>query len=425
MANGFKSGGDLGTAIRVGRYLAWRDLKRGSKWTTLLIVAVMVLTFLNLIAVSGVLVGIIEGAVVTIKEAYLGDIFISRLDHRPYIDQTPIVTRTAEQIPGVQAISARYVQGGQIESEWRISRRPTDVKQVVPTSFVGINPAAEDAVTGLSKKVIEGEFLQPNDYDEVLLGSLLLHQYLQFDSPLFPVLKDVQVGSKIRISINGATREVRVKGILRTKADEIDRRVFFTETQLRGLIGRYDYNADEIAVRLSPGVDPLLVKQALLANNLDRLAKIQTAEEGEPKFIKDMKETFRTLGNFIGSIGIAVAGITIFIIVFVNAITRRRFIGILKGIGISPLAIEISYVIQASFYALSGVFIGTAITFLLLVPYFVAHPIQFPFSDGILVVTPVEAAVKGLILIVVTMAAGLIPARLITKQNTLDAILGR
>lgn len=422
---GTYSSGGLRTSIKVGAFLAWRDIKRASKWTTALIVVVMTLTFLNLIVVSGILVGIIEGAVVTIREAYLGDIFISTHTNRPYIDQSPRVLRTAEGVPGVLAATGRYVESGQIESDWQTSRRPTDRDNAVGTSFAGIDPAVEERVTNLSDKVVEGRYLEKGDFDQVLLGALLLDRYLQFESPTFPVLKDVQVGDRIRITINNQIREVTVKGVLRTKADEIDRRLFMTDIQLRAMIGRTDQNVDEIALKLEPGVDPFVVKRALIANGLDTFARVQTAEEGEPKFIKDMKQTFATLGNVIGSIGLVVAAITIFIIIFVNAITRRRFIGILKGIGITHRAIEASYILQSFLYASAGVLIGSFILFAVLVPFFQAHPIPFPFSDGILVATPLGAIVRGTILMFTTMIAGYIPARLITKQNTLDAILGR
>jgi ABC-type antimicrobial peptide transport system permease subunit len=97
----------------------------------------------------------------------------------------------------------------------------------------------------------------------------------------------------------------------------------------------------------------------------------------------------------------------------------------MKGVGISPLAIQFSYVIQALFYGLSGSIIGTLITFGFLKPFFDAHPIDFPFSDGILVVTPASAAIRVAILIAVTLIAGYVPAKLIVRRNTLDAILGR
>jgi ABC-type antimicrobial peptide transport system permease subunit len=61
----------------------------------------------------------------------------------------------------------------------------------------------------------------------------------------------------------------------------------------------------------------------------------------------------------------------------------------------------------------------------LLAPYIAAHPIDFPFSDGTLVVPAVGTTIRAIILLVATIIAGYIPARMVVKQNTLDAILGR
>jgi len=131
------------------------------------------------------------------------------------------------------------------------------------------------------------------------------------------------------------------------------------------------------------------------------------------------------LGNAISSIGLVVAAITIFIVIFVNAITRRRYIGILKGIGISKRAIIISYILQSIFYALIGSLLGVIVVFGLLKPYFAQNPINFPFSDGILVATVSGTFTRVLILLIATVIAGYIPARMVAKRNTLDAILGR
>ena len=53
---------------RVGLFLAYRQIKRASLWTTSLIIAVMTLTFLNLVVVNGVLVGLIESSVQAQRE---------------------------------------------------------------------------------------------------------------------------------------------------------------------------------------------------------------------------------------------------------------------------------------------------------------------------------------------------------------------
>jgi putative ABC transport system permease protein len=127
----------------------------------------------------------------------------------------------------------------------------------------------------------------------------------------------------------------------------------------------------------------------------------------------------------ISSIGLAVASITIFIVIFINAITRRKFIGILKGIGISGRTIEASYVFQSFFYAMCGSIIGLIILYGLLKPFITAHPINFPFSDGILVAPVNSTMIKMAILILTTIIAGYIPARMIVRRNTLDSILGR
>jgi ABC-type lipoprotein release transport system permease subunit len=419
----------LGLAMRVGFFLAVRQVRRSNIWTNVLIIFIMMLTFLNLIVVSGILVGLIEGAVVAVKERYLGDVFISTLKNKSYIEQTPSIVGMIESLPGISAYSVRYVEAGKVEGSYKdipAKKKPTDLDEGVGVQVVGINPDKENAVSNLKSRMVEGEYLEEGDYDKVIIGSMLLKRYLSFDSPTFPTLDDnVQVGSKIRVTVNGNVREVVVKGIMKTKVDEIDRRVFFADTQFRGIIGRFDYNADEIVLRLKDGVDSNAVKRSLVNLGADAYARVQTQEDAEPKFIKDMKETFAMLGAIISSIGLVVAAITIFIVIFINAVTRRKFIGILKGVGIHGRAIEIAYIFQSLFYAFIGTALGVMFVFLFLKPYLDVHPINFPFSDGILVATLDGTLWRIGILLIATFVAGYIPARIVVRQNTLDAILGR
>jgi ABC-type lipoprotein release transport system permease subunit len=277
----------------------------------------------------------------------------------------------------------------------------------------------------LSKYVIEGEYLEPGDYDKILLGSYLDSKYLPIESPGFQTLYNVSPGTKIRMTTNGVTREVTIKGIIKTKVDEVSFRVYMLQDQLRTMIGREDGNASEISIRLKPGADPAEVRDIIKQSGFDKYAKIQTYIDAQPKFIKDMIATFSLLGNMMSSIGLVVASITIFIVIFINALTRRKFIGILKGIGITGESIEISYILQSIFYAICGSIIGLIIVYAFLEPGLRAHPIDFPFSDGILVANVGETLFRMLLLIITTLIAGYIPARMIVRKNTLDSILGR
>lgn len=412
-------------SLKVGFFLAVRDIKRASLWTTGLIIAVMVLTFLNLVVVSGILVGLIQGAVDAQRSRYTSDVVVSLLTEKKYIEQSQSIIALIKTVPEVEAWSARYVEEGRVEANYKRRLRVTDKVDQAGGSIIGIDPVVEDNLTGLSNYVVEGEYLLPNDYDKILLGSTMLYKYTPIDSAAFPLLKNVEVGDKVRLVVGEVTREVVVKGIIKSKVDELDRAVFLVDSQLRGLIGRGDFNVDNISIKLKPGVDPVAVKDYLLKSGVGEFARVQTFEDAQPKFLKDIQATFALLGNMIGSIGLAVASITIFIVIFVNAITRRRFIGIMKGIGISSMAIEFSYMVQSLFYAMSGMIIGSLIVFLVLKPFFAAHPINFPFSDGILVATVFGTFARGAVLFVATIIAGYIPARIVVKQNTLDAILGR
>jgi ABC-type antimicrobial peptide transport system permease subunit len=180
----------------------------------------------------------------------------------------------------------------------------------------------------------------------------------------------------------------------------------------------------EIAVRTDYAYAPELVRQ-IKGFMGDNIARIQTSDEAIPSFLRDIESTMALLGNALSSIALVVASITVFIVIYINAVTKRKYIGIMKGIGISPEAIQVSYVFQALFYGVVGSIVGLFLTFAILKPYFNANPINFPFSDGILVATWSGAGLRVMILLFVTLLAGYIPAKLIIRKNALDAILGR
>ncbi len=412
--------------VPVAFFLAVRYVRRTSLWTTSLIVFVMTLTFLNLVMVSGILVGLIQGSYDAFKYQYSGDVFISKLVGKNYIERSTEIIETIKTLPGVSGYAARYIEGGRIEANYLT--RVNDVTQAADTvgsEFTGIDPEAEDKTTGLSAKIIAGEYLNKTDSNSILIGSQLLEQYSTVSFAGLDTISNVVPGSKVRVSINGTVKEFTVKGVVKSKVNNVGLRVFFVDSELRKLLGRTDYNVDEIAVKLKPGVDSTQITATLKASGLGEYALIRTSEESQGTFLEQIKTTFGMLGNVIGSISLVVASITVFIVIFITAITRRKFIGILKGIGISGSAIELSYILLSLFYAIIGISIGAFILYVVVRPFIDVHPIDFPFSDGILVAEYGSTAFRSLLILIATIIAGYIPARIIVKKNTLDAILGR
>lgn len=414
--------------IRVALYLALRQVKHASKWTTGLIILVMTLTFLNLTVVSGVLVGLIQSSVEAARDKYSGDLIITNLRQKSFIENSGEILNVVKSLPQVESVTTRVLAGGTLNADYKKVLRQDETPNEANGNVSGIDPLAEDQFAGLSKFVIDGSYLDDNDTDGVLVGAFLINDYTQIDSPGLKQLRGIHIGQKMKLEIGNNSKEVIVRGVIKSKLDEIDARIIMNQRELRKLIGRSDTNFDEIAVKLRPGVtdaEILEVKDILIHNGFEKDAKIQTYEEAQPKFLKDITAMFAMLGNGIGSIGIVVASITIFIVVFVNAITRRKFIGILKGIGIHSRAIKLSYVMQAVFYAVIGSCIGMILLYGLLVPFVDAHPINFPFSNGVIYAPLTGTLFRAAILFIASVIAGFIPAHLIVRRNTLDAILGR
>ncbi len=411
--------------LRIGLLLGWRQIQRASKWTTMLIIFVMMLTFLNLIAVSGVLVGIIVGAERAVKAEYLGDLVITELDGEKHILGTDSILRELASYPEIDAYSVRFEGGGTIEANYKERRNLQGERDIAAVTVTGIDPVLEDKFSGLSENLIDGSYLDPNEEGYILLGYYYMQESTEDFGEIFDTVSNIKPGVTVRLTVGNVSKEFIVKGIVRSKVDQISLNTYIPEREFRRIFNRVDRNADQIVVRVNPGESEAELKETFLANNFGEYAKIQTYDEGKPKFITDIKKTFNILGSFIGSIAIVVASITIFIIIFINAISRRQQIGILKGIGIERRAIEVAYVFQAAVYALAGSGLGMLLTYGFLLPYFEKNPIKFPFSDGILVAPIEDTVVRFLTLFIITLLAGFIPAWMIVRENTLNSILGR
>ncbi|HVA96327.1 MAG TPA: ABC transporter permease [Candidatus Acidoferrales bacterium] len=417
-------------SLYVGFFLALREIRRTNPWTTALIVFVMTLTFFNMNLVGGVLIGIAHGVVTSYKQYYSGDVLITPATSKNDIVDTDTIMSIVHSLSSYQAASVRYTAPALVEYGYQNKLRQTDLSESSEGLLTGIDPVQEERVTHLSKAVIAGSYLDESDVNQVLIGASLIKKYASLRGSVTnlgaKILKTPDVGSKIRITVNGIQREVFIKGIVSTDGTNIDNRIIMTDTAARELLGNTNLNGSEIAITLKPNASEENAKKYFeknIPNDQDIL--IQTASDALPGGVSDIIKTFTILGNIVGGIALIVGAITIFIVIFVNAVTRRKYIGILKGIGISSRAIEISYILQALFYAVSGILIASALAMWLFVPYFIIHPIEFPVAKGSLAITTTDLAIRGIILTVTSFISGIIPAWLVTRQNTLDAILGR
>ena len=428
----FKSQTDFLKALYVGWFLAVRQIRHAGKGTTSLIIFIMVLTFLNLVVVSGLLVGLLVGSFEQFRESYSGEVIITSAPGWSYIENSRALISFLEHHPAVSAISPRYSVTAQVLGTLNDNPKKNERPNRVGARLVGIDPEREETLTHFSRFITYGKNLDKSSDGGILIGANLLKKYSSFADANIPgldLLTDVDIGSRVRVTISrdgggSVIKDFIVRGIIKSKVDEISTRMFILDSELQRLMPVNKERVQEIAVKTDYAFSGELVRQ-IKSFQGPYAARIQTSDEAIPSFLRDVETTFTILGNALSSIALIVASITIFIVIFINAVTRRKFIGIMKGIGIAPRAIQFSYIFQALFYGLAGSVIGLILTFGFLEPYFKAHPINFPFSDGILFVTPAGAGLRVGILLLVTLIAGYLPAKIIVRRNTLDAILGR
>ncbi len=432
--------------ISLGFFLAIRQVTRSSKWATSLIVFIMMLTFLNLVATSGFLVGIVEGASRAFKEQWTGDLMIVNRNEKTYIEHTNDIVEVLSSFPQIDSYTTRIVAGAKVEANWWEKRTEEDAN-IVSNQIAGIDPAQEDRTTHLSEAVVEGEWLQEGDTNGIVLGSGYLDKYSRVRD-LVSLLRDVEPGTTVRVTVSGAkvtvnpgnegqelastidqntavTKDFIVRGIVDSKVAFVSSRAYILDSELKKMLGKTEGDVSEIAIVMKEGVDPYEVKTPLLNNGFGEYAKINTAEEGSPDFLVSIKLFFNVIGTILGSVSVVVALITIFIIIYINALTRRRQIGIMKAVGVTEFAIEFSYICQALFYVFVGSGIALVIIFAFLKPLIDTHPIDTPFALIVLVAEPASVALKFLLVMVVSVFAGYLPARFIVSTNTLNAILGR
>lgn len=417
---------EAGRVVCVALFIARKNIKRGSLAVKAVTVTILLLTFLNLVVVGGLLNGIVEDIGFKIRNSLFGDVVIQPLKENQYIKDPSGVIDQLESNPNIAGYSERLLAATIIESEYK-EVSGGKIPSRVGASVAGIMVDHENRTTNIASKVIAGRFLAEDDWDAIVLGSSLVDGYAKkAASGGDTTLGYVNIGEKVRVRFsNGIAREFTVVGIIHTKSSVVDQRAYMQYKELRQILNLPGNSYSEIAVTAKPPATGTYLAEQLKGGREERENEIKTLSEAIPSGVADVKVAFSLIGNMVAMIAVLVGIVTVFVIIFVNASSRRRYLGILKAQGISSSALILSYVLQTLFYTVIGVILGAAILFFFLKGYFEANPLSLPMADGRLLLDVSYLSVRVVILFVSTLISAFIPAWFIIRQNTLNAILGR
>ncbi len=410
--------------FKLALFLAFKSVIKGNRWALVMIILVMSLSFANLLLTPSILAGVTETIDQQQVDTLFANIIIDPPPHSYYLDDASRVEKKIARIPGVSGVSAHLDNRAFIEYRWLEKDSPSDKGDSGTWSVIGIDPGREAAITTIHEYMIQGSYLEANDRDSIILGVEIAGGG-QAESSELLTLSGVQVGEKVRLTYpNGIQREYEVKGIF--KAQEItraDRTAFVTRKEMASVLGRTVFadRASQLLVKTDPSFAESRVFDEIEALGIDGEAR-SWREYGSA--MGGIAASFNIIASLINAIGLVVAGIVMFIVIYINVLNKKRQIGILRAIGIKRNVIVGSYLIQALFYAVLGIILGGLIFGYGIQPYFDLHPLDLALGQVTLSVQliTVQYAVIGLILAAIL--AGLIPALTITRQDIIQAIWG-
>ncbi len=397
------------TNYKLSIFLAYKSITKGNKGTLFLTVFIMSLIFINLVFIGSIFLGLSETINNQIIDTLYGNIVIEPKKDEKYISDIYYLKQKINSVPGVTGISAQYVIGGAFSYKDKIGS----------WTVRSINPDDESTVTTIHNFMIEGEYLSSLDTDEIIIGKEIAGGYggdLEHLS-----LGGVRSGETIEVLFNnGVKRSYRIKGIFDVNFIQSNTMALISQQEMESVFGMKD-KATQILIKTKDrGNEEKYIRQFLDLGIKENI-KPWPVYAG---IVKNIITSFDLIAMLISAIGLFVASVTIFIVVYMNTTSKRRQIGILRAVGIKESIIIQSYIFQAIFIVICGIIIGLLVIFLFIKPFFVAHPIRFPVGDVSLFIIPEKVLINSISLVVTALTAGFIPSWIAVRETIIDAIWG-
>jgi putative ABC transport system permease protein len=403
--------------------LSFKSIIKGNRWALVMIILVMSLSFANSILTPSIISGVTKALNQQQINTIYGNIVIDPQKTEYYINDVSNILAQVQLYPGVAGVAPHLNSNALFEVNWTDKTNPADSGESGNWPVIGIDPESESQVTTIHNSLIMGSYLVPGDTDSILLG-VEIAGGTGASTSSFLTLGGVNVGDKVRLTYpNSIQKEYVVKGIFRSREGQADSSAYVTGSEMAAVLGQdfFSNRASQILVKIDKASDEQKIIAGLQTLSISGTIRSWQEYGGS---IGGVVSSFDSIAGLISGIGLVVAAIVMFIVIYINVLGRKRQIGILRAIGVKRNVIMFSYVIQSMFYAILGILFGGLLFGYVILPYFQAHPLDLSIglvslnTDPIMITTAVWGIVIAAIL------AGIIPVMNITHQSIIKAIWG-
>lgn len=403
---------DFRTAAFLSTGLMWR----GSRAILALTPIIIGLAIANLVFFDGLFGGLFKAVDRMVLNTLFSNIVIEPEENHKYIVSADQMVAAIQGMPGVTGVAPHYKSRLKLVLDRDHDNR--DVRQG-DYPVVSVEVEKERGIMIIPDRIVAGRYLNENDRDAIVIGNEVAGGPTAF----FPKigLGGAKVGDRLTaVYPNGVTRQYTVVGIYRTGHDASDASVYVTHKEIESVLGVRDM-ANEIMVRTTEGAEPGVVAAIRRAGYTKE--KI-TAWTEFLNYLATMTRSFDFLKVVTSLVAMIVVNVTVFIVMFINVMSRQRQLGILRAIGLGEDTVILSFVMQTALYCLAGFAVMGALVFGVIVPYIVAHPLDVGFGSFVLEISGTDVATATALVFGTNLLACWVPAWAVTRRPIIKAIWG-
>lgn len=333
--------------------LAFRNLFRNVR-RTLLTVMLISLSLAALIAVDGIMRGMLTLMIENVTSTIVGEAQVHRVGYREnmdidiFLENSDEIAQKLQQDPALESFTARVISGAMISSSYNVTAG----------LLYGVDAQRERTVSKLAQAVVEGEYLSGGD-SELLIGDSMAD------------LLEVGLGDRIVLTLSEAgTGELaqalfRISGIVDFGTRELDDNFIFVNiSAARQALAMTDQQTHEFAlnfVNLEDADNPQLgIFQQLNDEETEALGWLDL--NGEIGLIIELS-SYTSL--IVGGILFFLASLGVINSMFMSIYERIYEFGVIKAIGTRPAAISHLILYEALLIGVFSCVLGIVMGYLL------------------------------------------------------------
>ncbi|MDY6765746.1 MAG: FtsX-like permease family protein [Candidatus Nanohaloarchaea archaeon] len=379
--------------------LAKRDLLE-DRTISLIVIAMLAFSFLNLTFFPAFIDGLSNTFTSDLIETQTGHVSIQPRDGQ-YLDRPDALVQTARRLDGVVTVEKRLSFSGELRFR----------DEIVPTEFVGTTVTDSHIY---ASRMRTGTFLDRGDTGKIVLGQELAQEEESFGLDGLGVAP----GRQVTATVGGEQQSFQVKGAVgRPGASSLTRQAFITFDTAEQLLG-VNSSASAIHIILDDREDADAVKHRLEALNVR--GDIKTWRE-RSNVAGNFNQTFAIVVAVISLVGVIIALTSIGVVIFINTNKRAREMGILRSIGAERSDVVKIFILEAVLFGLIGIALGNALM-IAIHAFLNVNPIQTPVGILKTAVTPSLLVTRSLWMLAAAVAAGFIPAFLLSRAGIIEVI---